>query len=209
MRPLRGDYMYFDQFKRIIFIPGVDLLALLSIVALVIQGISFLWEDVLFFNYVNNATNARALYYYYGYVPVFPEVATYLLKPLPFVVQALLYRAVPCLIILLFYREIKLFFHLYCNDTEAGVLGLAVIFFMRFVEPNSVGLLWYAHWPALFVAFIHVIRKQIDRTSYSVVGVSGLLLAVLSNPLAVLLVPVLLSDLNLNKKSIQRHDVAN
>jgi hypothetical protein len=145
-------------------------------------------------NYVLNVQNPHVLYFYADYIHVIPQVTTYLLKFFPPVVQAVLYRVVSLAVIIVLYRELEKLFGLRCSAPEAGLLALAVIFSMRFVEPSIIAQLHYTIWSAFFAAFVHIVRKQIEQSHYSTTGIFGLLIAVLSNPLAVLLVPVLFSD---------------
>jgi hypothetical protein len=185
----------------------VDGFAFVSIVTLVIQAPAFLYEDVLYLNYVLNVQNPHALYFYNDYIQVIPQITAYLLKFLPPFVQAVLYRVVSLAVILVLYRELKKLLGFCCNETEACFLALAIIFFMRFVDPVIIAQVSYTIWSAFLAAFVYIVRKQIEQSSYSMIGIFGVLFAALSQPLAILLVPILLSDVRLKTQSA--NNVAN
>src|SRR5262249_10237643 len=76
----------------------IDLLAALAALLLSLQAPAFFGEDNLYFNYVNNVQYPQVVYFYNGYIQLIPQAATYILKFFPFIVQAILYRAI-CLLI--------------------------------------------------------------------------------------------------------------
>lgn len=172
----------------------VDLLALVAILALAVQGPAFVFDDVMYFNYVNNVAHPAPIYFYNGYVSPILQIPTYLMRGLPFVVQGLLYRAMTALVIILLYRELKALFAIACNETEAGVLAVAIIFLSRFADAFFVTLLTDIIWSALFVSFVYVLRKRASRTRYSALGVGGIVLSCASNPVGLVLAPALLAD---------------
>src|SRR5262249_34474795 len=146
----------------------------------------------LFFNSVNNVENFHPLYFYNDHVRFVPEGATYLLKFFPLVAEAVLYRVIPLAILLILYWETKRLLCLKCNTTEAAFLSIAVILYIRFVEPFIPALLTFSIWSALLAAFVYVLRVSIEGGSYSFLAITGVLLGALSNPLGFLLIPLLI-----------------
>jgi hypothetical protein len=170
----------------------IDLLATLGILILCLHAPAFFYEDSLYFNYVNNVQHPQVVYFYNGYIQLIPEVATYVLRFFPFLIQAIMYRAICLLIILLFYWQLKHLFIIRCKDHEASLLSLAVIFFLRFFDLMSWAVLGYMIWPAFLVASVYIIRITATDARYSKIGCFGILAASLSQPLAILLIPIFL-----------------
>ena len=81
-------------------------------------------------------------------------MVAYALKFFPLIVQVILFRAVCFFIILILYRELKQLFLLRCKDNEAGLLSLAVIFLLRFVDPTLFAQLNNTHFTAFLAASV-------------------------------------------------------
>lgn len=150
-------------------------------------------DAIIFFNYSNNIPAPHVLYFYGGYVHVIPEITAYIAHVLPFVAQPLVYRVVVLAILLLLYRELILLLRLVCPRTEAAALALACIAGVCFVEPFVLGVLAYTIWTALFAALAYALRLTLTGARLSTLGIAGLLLALLSNPAGIVVVPVLLA----------------
>jgi hypothetical protein len=170
----------------------IDRFAVFAALVLSVQAPAFLDADNLYFNYVNNVQYPQVVYLYLGYIQLIPQAATYVLKFFPFIVQAIVYRSLCLLIILIFYWQLKQLFLIRCKDHEASLLSLAIIFFLRFVEPNLFATLSYTIWSAFLAASVHIIRIHAAGAHYSAIGSLGILVASLSQPLAVLLIPIFL-----------------
>src|SRR5262249_53759078 len=149
----------------------IDVIALLVVASLSLQSPAFLLEDPLFFNSVNNVPNFHPLYFYNGHVAFIPEGAAYLLGFFPLVAQAVLYRVIPLAILLILYWETKRLLCLKCNTTEAALLSIAVILYIRFVEPFIPALLTFSIWSALLAAFVYVVSVSIEGRSYSLLAI--------------------------------------
>ncbi len=186
-----------DSFRRLL---SADLLAFVVIVGISMQAPAFQAEDVLFFNYVNNAHDPHMLYIYNGYVPLIPEAVAYILQFLPLSLQAVLYRIIALGVVLLIYREAKLLFALYCPGIQAAFLSLAIIFFIRFVDYSALTVLSYTVWTAFLAAGIYMMRKSASGAPYSIPAIAGIIVAGLSNPIGILLAPLFLTHVTWSMK---------
>jgi hypothetical protein len=176
-----------------------DLAAVLLLVLVTITAPAFLEDDAAFFNYQANVTGASPLFYYYGYVSFIAAPLAFALSGLPFVIQALAYRAVALVALLILYRELVRFFSIGARESEARLLTLATLLLARGVDDNIWTNLTYAIWPAFFAAALYVIRTNISKARYSRAGLGGIVLAAMSNPLGLLLVPLLAAYARINR----------
>lgn len=153
---------------------------------------AFMFDDVVFFNYLNNVEGAGPLFYYGGYVQFIPGLTAFALSPLPMVTQAVLYRVVPLLVMWLLYRETHKTLALSGAVSDTRLPALAVLGVLWSVEPSLWANLTHAAWTALLVACMVVIRVNVSGGHYSWLAVIGILLSGLSIPMGgALVVPLL------------------
>jgi hypothetical protein len=105
---------------------------------------AFLTDDAWGFNYLNNVEEAWPLYYYNGHVPVIPELASFALKGLPLAIQAVSYRIVPLVTMLLLYRQLRQLLAANGNTGDARLVAFAVTITLCMAEPDLAANLTFA-----------------------------------------------------------------
>lgn len=161
-------------------------------------------DDVAFFNYMNNVIGARPVFYYLDYVPLAPELVAYVLRGLPFVVQALLYRVLPLSVVLVLYRELRVLLRRDADPVAAGVLALAAMLILRVIEDLIWANLTFVITPMFLAAAIHVMRVNRDGQRYSWWALGTIILAAVSVPFGALLVPLVLLQIPGATDPVQR-----
>lgn len=185
-----------------------DWLSQAIIIVLSILAPAFLGDDAWTFNYVNNVEGAQPLYFHNGYVHLVPQLTGYAVGGLPFPLQAMLYRVVPLICALCFYRQLRLLLAAAGDPRDASLQALAIVFVVRVVEPLVFGELASSIWTAFLAAYLYVTRIHLVGGRYSWRGTAGILLAVFSLPLGMLLVPLWLVYARQNIGAQRRHNLA-
>jgi hypothetical protein len=170
-----------------------DGLAQMILIALAINAPAFGGDDAWLFNYLNNVVDARPLYFKNGYVHVIPQLTSYALSGQPLVAQAVLYRIVPIVVVVILYRQLRTLFAAIGNRQDAWLPALAITLIIRVVEPAVFGELSYATWSACLAALIYVVRIDLTNARYTWPGIIAVLLATLSLPLGLLIAPLWLA----------------
>lgn len=172
-------------------IVSLDLAATMVVVFLAATSPAFDTDDASFFNYLNNVVDARALYFYTGYVHLIPQVVTYVLSTLPLLWQVLLYPIIPVLLAVAMYRRLSRLFQRRASPWEAATLALAVMIVVRVVQPVMWANLSNSNWMALLLAAVVILEAGMDNVRYSAMAATGVMIAGLAFPpgltLAVLL----------------------
>jgi hypothetical protein len=168
---------------------GGLLLAFLAVIAPAFQQ-----DDAALFNYMNNVIGPRPIYYYADYVPIPPEVAGYLLRGLPFAVQAVLYRLLPMALMLVLYRELRKLWRRDAAPVEATLLALAAMLILRAVDVYVWGNLAFVLWPAFMAALVYVLRINASNARYSWWALAGIVVIVSALPIGVLLAVIMLAS---------------
>jgi hypothetical protein len=167
---------------------SVDFAAVMIITLVAITAPAFLHDDAVFFNYVNNVDRPHPLYYYAGYVHVIPQAVSWMLQPLPLVMQAVMYRLVPFALALLLYRETARLLAARRPGDEASMIALGIVLVLRTVEDNLWANLSFASWLALLISIAFVIRVRLESGTYSWFAFCGLLIVAVAFPPGLLLV---------------------
>lgn len=163
--------------------------ALLVFLALIAPA--FGQDDAAIFNYMNNVVAPRALFYYLDYVPVVPEVVAYILRALPLVAQAVLYRLLPAAVMLLLTRQLYAVLARDRDAVQAGWLAVAIMLVLRAVEVNIWANLTFVITPMFLAAVLYLLDGHFDNRRYSPPALAGVALAAVSVPFGILLLPVL------------------
>lgn len=153
---------------------------------------AFSQDDALLFNYLNNVVSPRPLFYPGDYVPVVPELAGFVLRPLPLVVQALCYRIPPAVAMLLLFSELRRFLRWRGGDAHAPSLALAVLCIFWAIEQYAWANLMTMLTPLFLVAVVYTLRLHSEARRWTLLPAAGVVLAAASIPFGILLVPVLL-----------------
>jgi hypothetical protein len=177
---------------------GGILLAFLAVIAP-----AFEQDDAALFNYMNNVIGPRPIYYYADYVPIAPEVAAYLLRGLPFVVQAILYRVLPMAMMLVLYRELRKLWRRDVTPVDATLLALATMLILRAVDVYVWGNLSFVLWPAFLAALVYVLRINASNARYSWWVLVGIVVTVSSLPIGVLLAVVMLANVRRDADAVR------
>jgi hypothetical protein len=141
---------------------------------------------------MNNVVGVRPITYYLGYVPAVPEFVAFVLKGLPFVTQAVLYRVLPFGVVFVLYREWRLLLARDGARADAALLTIASLVIVRVVEAHIWGNLMLVIWPMFLAAVLHAIRIARESRPLGVGAMAGIFLAALSIPCGILLAPLLL-----------------
>ena len=150
-------------------------------------------DDAAFFNYFNNVSNARPVFYYLEYVPLAPELVAYALRGLPLVFQAVLYRVLPFIVMLVLYRELRGLVRVDRGGTAAGLFAIVAVLLLRVVEANIWANLVFVITPMFLAAALHILRINREGRQYSAWAMAAIVLAAVSVPFGILLVPILLA----------------
>ena len=155
---------------------------------------AFATDDTRFFNYLNNVESPQPLYYYNGYIPVLPQLASFAVKALPLALQAASYRIVPLLTMLLLYSQLRQLFSTRWPAGDARLLAFAIALTLCMIDRDLGASLTFAPWSALIAAVIYVARDRPESRRWSWLSAAGVLLAALSLPAGLLLAPVLVAQ---------------
>lgn len=164
----------------------------LILVVLAINAPAFAADDAWLFNYFNNVAGAPPLFYNSGYVHLLPQLTGYSVSGLPLVVQAVLYRLVPLVLVICLFRQLRRLFAANGHAEEAWMPAMAIMVVLRVREPGVFGELAYSTWLAFLVAFTCVLHLHQSKERYSPLAAAGVVVGALTLPLGVLLAPLCL-----------------
>ena len=146
--------------------------------------------DAILLSYANNAADIRPLFYLSGWIQVLPQLTVYAARALPLAWQAALYPLVSLAVAVIMLREIQRLFSLWLRRWEAVAISFTVILYFNAFNPGLTQMIWSV-WPLSVAAFCYILRKNLLGEPYSGFGFAAALAACLSNPVTIVLVPLL------------------
>lgn len=147
--------------------------------------------DAVLLSYANNAADMRPLFYLSGWVQLVPQMAIHAARGLPLTWQAALYPLVSLAIAVIMLREIQNLLRLWLSQAEAVALSLTVVLYFNAFNPGLTQMIWSV-WLLAVAAFCYILRKNLQGEPYSPIGLAAALAACLSNPVTIIIVPLLL-----------------
>ena len=177
------------------------------IVVLATIAPAFGFDDVMFFNYMNNVADPHAAFRYRDFVPLLPELVAYSLKDLPLVAQAVLYRLPPLCVMWLLSRELYSLFTPKGSRGEGLALSASMMLILWWFIPPMWTNLVYTNVSMIVLALVHMLRVGQERRTYSPASLGLLAFAVASIPFGALLIAVLLSQWRRARAPGQRRQI--
>lgn len=147
--------------------------------------------DAIVFNYVNNTADVRPLFYFNGWVSLYPALLAYAARNFPLSVQISLYFMTSVGVVMVLQRELQKFLQLSYRPIEAAMFSFVVLLSIRSLVA-VLNLLVWSVWPAVLAAGCYILRKNVTQQRISPIGALATCLACLSNPTAVIFIPLLL-----------------
>jgi hypothetical protein len=175
----------------------------LLLVFLATTASAFDQDDAALFNYMNNVAAPAPIFYYADYVPLVPQVAAYLLRGLPFVVQAIAYRLLPAVLMLVLYREMQRLWRFHSSPVDAALLALSAMLILRAVDPYVWSNLAFVLWPAFMAALVHVLRLTASNARYSWWVLAGIVVTMSAIPIGGLLAVGMLATVRRGGDSVR------
>ncbi len=129
--------------------------------------------------------------YFNGWVQFYPSVIAYCVRDFPAAAQISLYFMVAIAIAVLLQRELQKVLQISHRPFEAAVFSILVLLSVRLLIPAFNQMVWSV-WPAILAAGCYILRKNTTQQRYSMLGVTGTAIACLSNPIAVIFIPLLI-----------------
>jgi hypothetical protein len=164
--------------------------------------------DGILFSYYNNSADPGALFYFNGWIALVPEIVAYLARGLSVPGQMAVYLAVATASALIMQRELQKLLQLWLRLFEAAMLSFVMLVFFQFYLPRLNQLVWCI-WPLAIAAFCHILRKNFSGTAFSWTGLAAATLGCLTNPTAVVLIPLLgYFSLATRDAALRRQDAA-
>lgn len=163
--------------------------------------------DALMFNYFNNASDARALFYFSGWLHLVPEAVAYALRGLPLTAQAIVYPLFNIATAVVMLREMQKLLRPWLPELESIAVSLLCLFYFHGFTLALNQFVWSV-WFMAIGAFCYILRKNLCDERYSWFGLTAALLACLSNPVSVVLIPLLvLLALTENETALRRQNL--
>ena len=164
--------------------------------------------DGILFNYYNNSADPRALIYFNGWVQLVPEIVAYLARWLPMPAQIAAYLVVAAASAFVMQRELQKLLQLWLRGFEAAIISCAVLVYFQVYLPMLNQLVWCV-WPLAVAACCHIVRKNIASEPFSWTGLAATAVACLTNPTAVVFVPLLGAfTLTVESPTLRRQNIA-